>query len=86
MTCIRKMSWKTQKLQIGERIIARREAIGLKQNALATKAGISSACLSRIENGFNNMSIDSLVRICGVLNVSADWLLWGDELGHGLVS
>ncbi len=55
---------------IGERIKALRGARGLTLEALAEKAGVSRAMLSRIERGESNPTAQLLGRVCAGLDVT----------------
>ena len=60
---------------IGKRISRERKAVGLTQSALADFADSSPQYISHIENGRKKASLDILVRIANVLNISMDRLL-----------
>lgn len=55
---------------IGERVRALRTARGLTLEALAEKAGVSRAMLSRIERGESNPTAQLLGRVCAGLDVT----------------
>ena len=63
--------------KIGMRIRQVRKVKGWSQDELAKKCGISMSFLGHIERGTRIMSLDTFVRICEVLGVGADELLWG---------
>jgi transcriptional regulator with XRE-family HTH domain len=65
---------------VGSRIRIRRDHIGLSREDLAQLAGISVRQLADIELGHTSMSVKSLVRLVEVLNVSADYILFGQEI------
>lgn len=65
--------------EIGKRIKHSREEQGTKQQVLASEAKIDSASLSRYENGRQEPSLETFVKIAQVLNVSTDYLLFGKE-------
>lgn len=56
-----------------DRIYARRVALGLSQQQLAEKAGVSQVTIQHLESGRNATS-KRLVEIARALNVSAEWL------------
>lgn len=68
---------------VGERIKARREELGWKQDELATKAGISKSFLSDIENGKRNVGADKLLDIARALTLSLDYLMTGKNSDKG---
>jgi transcriptional regulator with XRE-family HTH domain len=63
--------------QIGIRARAIRTRRGESQEAVARNARVSIATYQRIENGHNQPSLDTLVRIAAALEVSVDELLAG---------
>lgn len=64
---------------MGGRIRGARQAAGLSQSELAERCALSVSFLGHIERGSRKMSLETLVSICEVLNLSADYLLQ-DEL------
>lgn len=58
--------------EIGARIKALREQGGLSQKDLAGKLGISAQIISRIESGRQNVSVETLNKICEKLGVHID--------------
>ena len=64
--------------QIGKRIKECRCQKNLKQDALAWNAEISTSYLSCIENGAKKASLGSIIRIAKALNVSVEYLLFGE--------
>lgn len=62
---------------IGKRMTARRKALGKTQEQIAEAAGLSQQFYACIERGLKGAGADSIVRICGALEVSADYLLTG---------
>ena len=63
--------------EIGRRIAARRKELGLRQGYVNEAAGLSDKYLSNIENARSIPSIEVLMRICDVLNVTPDYFLVG---------
>lgn len=66
---------------IGSRIKAARKAAHLTQEQLAEIIGISAKNLSFIETGRFGVGLETLLRICTALHVSADALLFGQADG-----
>ena len=64
---------------VGDRIREIREAKGINQDRLATKAEISNGFLSDIENNKRNPSSDNLLRIANALGASLDYLMKGES-------
>lgn len=65
---------------IGRRICQARKAKGYTQEALAEKIEMNPQNLSCLERGITGMSISSLIALCDALEVSADYILFGDEV------
>lgn len=63
-------------LQIGERVRADREKSGFTQERLAELIDVSTQYISSLERGTVGLSVPTLVRLCQVLHVSADSLLF----------
>ena len=73
--------------EIGQRIRKNRKALGLSQEELAEKIGISSTHMSHIETGNTKLSLPVLVSIAETLEVRTDELLFEDKTvsrGEGL--
>lgn len=56
-----------------------RIAKGMSQSDLADKIGVKSYIISRYETGVNYPSVETLLRISEVLEVSVDYLLGRGE-------
>ena len=63
--------------ELGKRIAKRRKELGLKQRQVNEMAELSDKYLSNIETARSIPSIDVIMRICGVLKVTPDYLLLG---------
>lgn len=73
--------------EIGQRIRKNRKALGLSQEELAEKIGISSTHMSHIETGNTKLSLPVLVSISAALEVRTDELLFEEKTatrGEGL--
>ena len=66
---------------IGAKIVYYRKIRNLTQEELAEKVGITPQYLSRIENGgySKNVSLSTLMKIAGVLDVTMSQLMEGVE-------
>ena len=64
--------------RIGQNIQAAREAGRYTQEQLSEKLGVTPNHLSAIERGVAGASFELIERICRTLNVSADYLLFGE--------
>ena len=62
--------------KIGSRISEVRRARHLTQADLADMLHIANSHMSSIERGNTNFSVDLLIRLASVLQVSADWILF----------
>jgi transcriptional regulator with XRE-family HTH domain len=62
-------------MQVGDRIKAVRNSIGLSVGALAERSGLSKALISQIENGKTSPSLSTLDRLADSLGVPAAYLL-----------
>ena len=61
----------TKLLEIGHRLCAQRKKKGLTQDALAEKANVSAQTISHAELGKKAMRADTIIGVCGVLEISA---------------
>jgi len=69
---------------LGDRLRIERQRVGVTQMDLANLAGLNVANYGRIERGVGNPSIETLLRIAGVLGVDAAELVRGltsEQLG-----
>lgn len=62
---------------VGKRIAQARKQQKMTQEKLAEKADISSNYLSHIETSRSIPSLETLMTICGVLNITPDSILLG---------
>lgn len=65
---------------LGARIAALRRAAGLSQAQLAQKLGISPSAMGMYEQGRREPSMETLVAIAKIFQVSTDYLLTGTPL------
>jgi len=65
--------------QIGERVRAQRECLGITREGLCDYVNISPQFLSEIERGVKGVSAETLLKLCKGLGVSADYVLMGKE-------
>ena len=65
--------------KIGERIRKIRRAHDISQEVLAEMVDVSTTHMSHIETGNTKMSLEVLVDIAVALNVSVDYLIFGEE-------
>ena len=65
--------------QIGIRIRAQREYLGITREGLCNYVSISPQFLSEIERGVKGVSAETLYKLCEGLGVSADFILMGKK-------
>lgn len=70
--------------EMGIRIAKRRKHLGISQNLLAEKVGISNNHMSNIERGREKPSFDVLINLCNELQVTPDYLLMGSMYPQGV--
>jgi len=70
---------KDLQLEIGERVRQTRTSRGLTRETLSELLGISPLFLGYIECGQRGMSLTTLKNLCNTLNVSADFILLGNN-------
>lgn len=63
--------------ELGKRIAKRRRILNLTQDKLAEATGLSNNHISNIENNHSIPSIETLIKICAVLQVTPDYFLLG---------
>ena len=64
---------------IGNRVYQRRREMALTQSALARRIGVSASIIGHIERAEKVASFDTNARLCRALDVSVDWLAWGER-------
>lgn len=62
--------------QIGAKIREARKKQGISQERLAELADISPAFVGHIERGTRIMSLETFIKICRVMDLSPDYLLF----------
>lgn len=67
------------KKAVGERIRARRKALGISQEDFAERIGRVPKFCADIERGQAGMSIETMLSICSLLKLSPDQLLLGSS-------
>lgn len=61
------------------RIRKARESKGLTREKFAEKLDVSVSYLAELERGRTGISVKMLVKVCNVLGLSADYVLFGTE-------
>ncbi len=67
---------------MGERISLGRKAMKWTQEELAEQMGVSTQMISNLEQGKKAIRPENLVRLCEVLHMSADEVLFGTVNGR----
>ncbi|MBR4080777.1 MAG: helix-turn-helix transcriptional regulator [Clostridia bacterium] len=62
-------------IDLGNRIRLCRQSAKMTQEQLAEKIGVCTSFIGHIERGTRVTSLETLVTLCNVLNVSMDYLL-----------
>ncbi|WP_019646171.1 helix-turn-helix domain-containing protein [Novispirillum itersonii] len=65
-------------LEVGKRIRLRRILLGLTQQQLAAKIGVSFQQVQKYERGLNRVSASRMVPIAAALGVTPAWLMQSD--------
>lgn len=63
--------------EMGQRIMVRRKGLQLTQEGLAERMGVSTQMISNLELGKKAIRPENLSRLCGILQVSSDFILNG---------
>ena len=62
------------------RIRKARESMGYTRERFAEKLDVSVSYLAELERGRTGISVKMLIRVCNILGLSADYVLFGTEL------
>jgi len=73
------MSRRKNMTSLGQRIKQIRKSLGLSQQALAEKLGISRPSISQIENGERKVCAEELKKLAEIFNLSVDALIDSDK-------
>lgn len=73
------MDKNTNNLEIGARIQTARKQAHITQMNFAEKIGVSTQYISDLERGTVGASVQTIIKICDELNISADYILRGTE-------
>ncbi len=66
--------------EMGSRIRKQRELLGYTREQLAEKLDVSTKFCSDIELGVKGISIQTLAKLTDLLNLSADYILFGESI------
>lgn len=67
---------------VGQRVRQRRRELGMSQDALAQRAGISKSFLSDLETGKRSLGAETLLDLARAMDLSLDYLMTGRESGR----
>lgn len=70
-------------LAMAQRLVDRRKAAGLSQEALAAQLGVSRQAVSKWERSESSPDTDNLIALAALYDVSLDELLYGETAGGG---
>lgn len=70
-------------LAMAQRLVDRRKAAGLSQEALAAQLGVSRQAVSKWERSESSPDTDNLIALAALYGVSLDELLYGETVGDG---
>ncbi|MBQ8245999.1 MAG: helix-turn-helix domain-containing protein [Lachnospiraceae bacterium] len=76
------MKLKYDRLEVGDRIKQKRTLLGLTQEEVSVHVGLSSKYYADIERGSCGMSVESLISIGEVLDMSLDYIIYGKLSGE----
>ena len=68
-------------LAMAQRLVNRRKAAGLSQEALAAQLGVSRQAVSKWERSESSPDTDNLIALAALYGVSLDELLYGEAVG-----
>lgn len=69
-------------INMGLRMKDARKKLRFTQEGMAEKLGVSVKHYSGIERGVAGISLETLVNISNILNISLDYLVKGDEMSN----
>ena len=64
-------------VDMGKRVLKQRQLIGLTQQELAERIGVSTSFVGHVERGTRKASLETLVALSNALGVGVDYLLAG---------
>ena len=73
------MQKKEINIELGMRLQLVREQRGYTQEKLAELLDVGVQHISNIERGVTGISLTALSRVCGILEISSDFLLFGEN-------
>ena len=71
--------------EMGQRLAERRKQLRLTQEELAERADLTTQTISTAEAGKKALRPENIIRICGALDISRDYLLLGENLAYNVL-
>lgn len=65
-------------VKMGKRIFEQRKSVGMTQEQLAEKIGVSVQTISYTEQGIKTLRPENIVKLCKTLGVTTDYILTGE--------
>jgi len=69
-------------VSVGLRIKKSRDHLQMTQENLGENIGVGPQHISDVERGTVGISIGTLIKFCDALNVTADYILFGEDVTH----
>jgi len=66
--------------EMGQRLMSARKSLGITQEELAERVGVSTQMISNLELGKKAIRPENLVNICQELGLSTDFVLMGSNI------
>jgi len=76
---------KKQQKEMADRIKKRRESLGFTQESFCEAIYLSASSYTKIENAFQRPALDTLILIAQHLDLSLDYLVFGDNAPKDIV-
>ncbi len=70
--------------RIGEQILHKRKQFGYSREQLAEKLDLSWQYISNVECGHRGISLDTLIKLCELFQVSSDYFLFGQKASNDI--
>ena len=67
---------------IGFRIKKTRENLGYTQEYISNQIDVNTQHVSDIERGVAGISVAKLIKLCDILNITSDYILYGKDIAH----
>lgn len=73
---------KNYKIEMGKRLKEQRKYNHLTQEKIAEMLNISVKHYSEVERGITGLSVENIIKVSNILNVSIDYLLKGTKINN----